>query len=446
MIILVVDNKSRDLPALTKLAEKINSDYSVPTVLTDIYQVTELISIFKNNITLILFSFMRKENFQAISYAYYNKIKIAIYDQEGANGFDSLGVVQNIKINKKLLRFINAYFFWGEKQLKEAKKLKNLNLPKIMKKTGYIRFETPISKIKKKKILNGKSFFLVNSNFALIDPKYNTRAIEVEAVKDIKLYGSNLKKFLSLMIYRKKNFLKSVEILLKKNPKINFVLRPHPYESENDYMILSRKYSNAYFSTKYNSINWIVNSLGVIHIDCMTAIEALKYNKPSISFSWLIKNKNLCYYVPQQCSYQAKSIDDVNKQIRSLHSRKIKKLTNSNTTAFKNFYGDPKKSAIDELAKCIIETSQSTDKRKFYFTSLSLRIKIKLFLKKYLPYKIFLIIVFFVSGPKTVKKYINKPFKKTNILNFIKNKKNLKKFYRNSFIVSSNRNIYKTFL
>ena len=166
MIVIVVDNKLRDLPSLIPLAQTISQSYHIDVILANIFEIDDLILIYKNKIDLILFSYMRDANKHKIAFARLNNIKIAIYDQEGANGLDGLGVLKEIKINPLLLQCVNGYFFWGKKQLNSASKIIKKNVNIVFKNVGYIRFNINTNLLPKNKVFK-KNFILVNSNFAL---------------------------------------------------------------------------------------------------------------------------------------------------------------------------------------------------------------------------------------------------------------------------------------
>ena len=114
MIILVVDNKSRDLGALTKLAYILSKSYHKEVIVANSFEIDDLILIFREKIDLILFSYLRDANKHRVTLARLNNIKIAVYDQEGANGFDGLGLIQVLKKHSHFLKLINGYFFWGK--------------------------------------------------------------------------------------------------------------------------------------------------------------------------------------------------------------------------------------------------------------------------------------------------------------------------------------------
>jgi len=448
MIIVVVDNKLRDLPTLISLANLLNEKYHIDVVLANIFEIDDLILLYKNEIDLILFSYMRDANKYKIAFARLHNIKIIIYDQEGANGLDGLGVLNDIKNYPNLLKCVNGYFFWGKKQLQGASKIIKNKHEIALKDIGYIRFDVNTNLLPKNKIFK-KKFILVNSNFALIDPRYSTAKKEIEGVRKSNLYGKNLKEFILAMKNHRKRFLSDIKTLVIKNPKINFVLRPHPYEKIHTYEKICKDFSNCFMSSKYSSLNWVLHSTLVLHIDCMTSIEALSLNKKSLSLSYIVKNKNLCYKVPYLSSIHSKNFKDANNKINQIYF-KGRKIKVKNIKTFKNYFGEKKNKPLTKLADELVEVLLSRDTRsnidykefkKNFLATLILskfpfRTRVKIFLRKYLSSVFFIFIYRLVVGKKIAKKYDEKCFDSKDISNYLKNTNKFKRLYSNSFIFS----------
>lgn len=448
MVILVVDNKSRDLGALTKLAYLLNKIYHKEVVVANSFEIDDLILIFRERIDLVLFSYLRDANKHRIALARLNNIKIAIYDQEGANGFDGLGLIQTLKKYNYLLKLINGYFFWGKAQLNYARKILGKKLPKFSTDVGYIRFRIDTN-YKKIDIIPKKKFVLINSNFALIDPKYSTKQKESQQVKQINLYGRNHNKFIRNMRSTKEEFIKIVEKIIKENQKIFFVLRPHPYEKSDEYKRLNNLYKNTLFSRELNSISWIKRCSLVIHTDCITSIEAKELNKKSLSLSWLIKDKSLCYKIPYKSSIKSNNYDEAKKILNNIFFSKKSNYPLIDRNISAKFFGNQKNST-EILSKKIIELIKTKDQRvalkkavsnKLYnqvqnLSNYPLRTKIKIFLRNNINYKIFSFIYLMVVGRKVSNKYKNRIFTEVDLRNYLTKKTKIKKFYANSFKIS----------
>ena len=448
MIILVVDNKSRDLGALTKLAYLLAKIYHKEVVVANSFEIDDLILIFRERIDLVLFSYLRDANKHRVALARLNNIKIAVYDQEGANGFDGLGLIQTLKKHSHLLKLANGYFFWGKAQLNYARKILGKKLPKFSTDVGYIRFRIDTN-YKNINIIPKKKFVLINSNFALIDPRYSTKQKESQQVKQIGLYGRNHNKFIRNMRSTKEEFIRIVEKIIKENQKIFFVLRPHPYEKSDEYKRLNNLYKNTLFSRELNSISWIKRCSLVIHTDCITSIEAKELNKKSLSLSWLIKDKSLCYKIPYKSSIKSNNYDEAKKILNDIFFNKKSNYPLTDKDISAKFFGNQKKST-EILSKKIIKLIKMQDQRvtlknevsnKLYnqvqnLSNCPLRTKIKIFLRNNINYKIFSFIYLIIVGRKVSTKYKDRIFTEVDLRNYLTKKAKIKKFYANSYRIS----------
>ena len=361
MIILVVDNKSRDRGALTQLAYILSKSYHKEVIVANSFEIDDLILIFREKIDLILFSYLRDANKHQVTLARMNNIKIAVYDQEGASGFDGLGVIRALKKQGHFLKLVNGYFFWGRSQINYAKKILGKKLPRFSSDVGYIRFRIDTN-YKNINIIPKKKFVLINSNFALVDPKYSTQIKESQQVKQNNLYGRNHNKFINNMRSTKVEFIKTVEKIIKENQKIFFVLRPHPYEKSYEYERLNDLYKNTLFSKELNSTSWIKKCTLVIHTDCITSVEAKELGIKSLSLSWLIKDKSLCYKIPYKSSIKSNNYYEAKKILNDIYFNKKNNYSVIDNNISAKFFGNQKKST-EILSKKIIELIKMKDRR-----------------------------------------------------------------------------------
>ena len=110
-------------------------------------------------------------------------------------------------------------------------------------------------------------------------------------------------------------------------------------------------------------MNWIKYTKLVIHIDCMTSIEALSVGKKSLSLSYIVKNKSLCYKIPYFSSIHSKNFKEANKILRKIYFQN-KNFKVKNNKIFKDFFGEKKDNPTKKLAKELVITAYSKDLRK----------------------------------------------------------------------------------
>ena len=271
------------------------------------------------------------------------------------------------------------------------------------------------------------------SNFALTNPKYNKKKDEILILKKSGIYQNHFNKFYNSMAKREELFYKVVEQILKNNPKKNFILRPHPYENTKNAIDITQKYKNCEISLINNSIDIIRKSECLIHIDCITSLEARMLNVPSISLSWLVKEKNLCYKILYNSGYKSKSLTHFNYILKNWRNKKkyIEKQ-NLKNKQFETFFGNPKLNSINLIAKSLI--SLNFNKRQNLNFDEKLWIKAKVILRLILPRKIFLIFYSLIR-PNLYMSYKDKTEEvKKDFLKFY-SKKNKFRFTGNLIII-----------
>lgn len=431
MIILLVDNKERDLPAMVKLGEKILSKYNTRVVISNYHEVDDIFEIERKNITSVLFSYCKKDSKTRLVYASKSKYKVVVYDQEGANGFDCLGIANIWKKNKQLISYVDSYNFWGEKQKKACLKISKNKKPKRNNVIGYIRNEINLHD-------NSEFFFkkyvIVCTNFAFVNPRYNTNEKEIETVKRANLYGKNTMKFYKEMQTRRIKFLHDTEKLIKNNKDINFLIRPHPYEDQEEWINLTQKYKNIKITTNKNALHQIRNAKCLLHIDSITSLEAAYNNVPAISCGYLINKSKLCFQVLSKTGLVANSYDDLNKKIKNYYFSKKTKNIKINKN-IKSYFGKLDGKRTDKLADELILNSKMklNQKENFDFPERPIRTKIKIFLRRHLKLNFFIIIYYLVVGVKKARKYKSKQFNLELMKKYLGKKFVAEKYYSNSY-------------
>jgi len=69
-------------------------------------------------------------------------------------------------------------------------------------------------------------------------------------------------------------------------PEQRFILRPHPFESDDIYRVLEH-YGNFALRQEGTSVEWLNQAKALVHLNCSTAVEAPMLGKPALSPAWL---------------------------------------------------------------------------------------------------------------------------------------------------------------
>lgn len=384
MIGIVVDHPSRDLPSLCILAsEFIKKNKKIALIPS--YKIEHALLANPNIFEVIIFNFYRLENYKTILYAKSKNIKVAILDQESVAGIDGLGMtnVFKNKILKKYLSYIDYYFFPSKLIMKECLKYNKKN-PSNCIVTGYQRLD-----IVKKKItsVKKKNFIIICTNFPAVNPAFSTKkdiiSSEIKYRGDY-LVASKLKKNISEIDITFKNFTNEISKIISNFRKINFIIRPHPFENTAHWKILE-KYKNCKVTNELNSLEWITKCLALIHVDCSTSVEASLLNKPSISLLYANKkNKNNAVFkLANECSYLCRSFGIFKKNLKLAIKKRLKAKISINVKKF--FYSPEKLSSTIIVENILLETY---NKKNLGIIKLSLISYIKFFLEKFLGEKI----------------------------------------------------------
>lgn len=185
-------------------------------------------------------------------------------------------------------------------------------------------FDSDCHEIKKKY----GNFILFNSNFGSVNafsPLHKKMPIPGE--KAI-LTRTNKKNYIAdLAIYKNilfKNFLEVIPFIAKNMPHQSIVVRPHPAESHEPWLKISKEHKNVHVVQEGNIINWLKACQVVLHNGCTTAIEASILGIPAVSYQ-PIRDRRFDPELPNKLSL---TIDN-QKALVDLLSQILKKSDNT---------------------------------------------------------------------------------------------------------------------
>ncbi len=102
--------------------------------------------------------------------------------------------------------------------------------------------------------------------------------------------------------------------LASEYPELNIVIRPHPDEDPSTYMKLTEGVRNIHVKCEGNVHPWIRASVGVIHHDCTTGLEAVMSAKPAISYLPSIE-ESITAWLPVYLSIECKTCQEVSAEV-----------------------------------------------------------------------------------------------------------------------------------
>jgi len=209
-------------------------------------------------------------------------------DEEGLIYFNKRRYA-HARIGKKCIKFTDIIFSWGPDQFSILKNnINNQNTAVIC--TGNPRFDLHIanrekreSYLIKKKILINTRFGSVNSGLRLDVDGYIERMRSVDEIKteQDELFRRNYFVFMGQLFEK---FMELTQCLATSLPDFDFTIRPHPSESSDPYINISKKYRNVNLSTSNSLEDDLLAHDLLIHNGCTTGIEALITGIPTFVY------------------------------------------------------------------------------------------------------------------------------------------------------------------
>ena len=291
--IYVVDHPQRDLPSLIWWCLKSKFHYKDKIWLIPTKELTYL-TIYKIKPQFIVWNFARPANTRIMKYAKINGVINIIHETEGIP-YDLERYFSNLTNDQ--IKYIDEIWCWGESQTKPIKKrLNGISKPPRVLNTGSIRYEY-IKTLPKVDTSKNKKSFLWNTNYAAIDPRYQSvgkelsQAVYIEKTLDIDYF---LEVFAEMAANRE-NASNKITQIIKNIEAINLTIRPHPFESDRYYRSKFEGY-NVNYSTETDIHQDDLNEYScVFHSGCQTTLDAYLRGVPS--FRLEDKHINIWSYV-----------------------------------------------------------------------------------------------------------------------------------------------------
>ena len=128
-------------------------------------------------------------------------------------------------------------------------------------------------------------------------------------------------------------YIQALRVLSEKYPSINFVLRPHPIESEETWKQLIGSYENILVSNSGSVSPWLRQCTALIHNGCTTAMEAAMSGVPILTYT-PIEDQKAEFYFPNRLGKKISNLQSLVENIGQILSGKqsdISSARDSNT-------------------------------------------------------------------------------------------------------------------
>ncbi len=410
-VCLVVDNPLRDLEGLVLVGLEL-SKLNIETYLVPMYfQDFDILAI---NPDLVLVNYLRPNNSEVL-WRFHNKgVKIAVLDTEGSPGRDVDNYASMVK-NVSSAALVDLYCLWGMDQYESFIK-KEVIFKDNIKVTGCPRYDFCYGGLRKSLPKQEKfdNYILINTSFPLVNPRFT---------KD---YKEELKTMISVgydvafatevvndSLIAFNNVIESITKIAKKFSDQNIIIRPHPFEDLKAYESIEQ--SNIYPIQTGTSLEWIVNASVLIHLNCITSVEAIMLKKETVSLEWLNTPSLLAQSPPFNVSINAKSQNDLESIILRIISEGCYPVDDKLLMLRKNIirkrYFKIDGKASERVAKEILDTVGLKEKsNNSLMPVFSYRVKFLYAVKKIFGFKKYFFLKRLVQGVKYDNKIAGKAF------------------------------------
>ncbi len=312
-VCLIVDNPLRDLDGLTLVAWQL-AQQDCEVWLVPMYE--QAFDIRAVNADFVLANYARFNNRSHLCSYLEEGIRIGVLDTEGVGGKNADEFAKLVG-SDIVAGLADLYCVWGPSQ-GNALVAQQVVSPGALRVTGCPRYDfcAPPWRNALAKPAIGEGFVLVNTNFPTVNPRFSAGAgQELRAMVKAGFEPAFAEAYIRDARIAQAGIITLLSDLVDQFPSVNFILRPHPFESAAPYQALAHKV-NFEVRQEGTSIEWLSACKVLLHLNCSTAVEAAMLGKTAISPGWL-DTPTLHIEGPHSVSLHASSPADLRAQFAS---------------------------------------------------------------------------------------------------------------------------------
>lgn len=282
--VLIIDNPLRDIDGLTMLAWEL-SRRGWDAFLVPMYDQAFAVEGIKPD--LVVANYVRPNNVALLRAYQRGGAAVMVVDTEGAAGQNADDFVR-LLTRSGLAATVDGYCVWGERQLAGFLASELLPAEKV-RATGCPRYDiaSPLWRSALSRPDMKPGYVLINTNLAGVSPRFSRgQAEERAALISVGMDPDHVDRRLRDELAARNGIIELLRELTKTFPDVQFVLRPHPFESDVAYRVLSTA-PNFSIRQEGTSLEWLNSAALLIHLNCSTAIEAVMLGKEAVSPKWL---------------------------------------------------------------------------------------------------------------------------------------------------------------
>ena len=284
---LIVDNPDRDLDGMVLLAATL-AQRGAETFLVPMYN--QRLEVEALDPDFVLMNYARAANCAAMRAYSSRGIAIGVLDTEGGVWESEVMFVQSAN-REAMEKYVDLYCLWGERQ-RRAFLAHTDYPPEKFVVTGHPRYdfyaEPWVRAIAPARAGSGRAQVLLIANFVLAYPKY-ARSIEAE-MRNMKESGfdqATLDDRLDADRRARTELLLATERLAADFGDVDWVLRPHPFEDDAEYVRRFAGARNVFVRPDLTVAPWIRGSVAVIHPNSSVAVDAYLLGAFQVCIDWI---------------------------------------------------------------------------------------------------------------------------------------------------------------
>lgn len=316
----ILDHPKRDLPgavALAHAAAKRNHEVSIIPMYEQGVDVPLL------GLDALIVNFVRTANRDLIRGYHDYGLPIFVLDTEGGilaeTGANSLQKFPQVVRQSGVADLLAGYLFWGTR-LRDAFEADGVVSSARLHVTGCPRFDVASPRWSPTLRYSRKGFLLANTNFPLVNSRFSaSREVEKQTMMDAGWTADYLDGMIADQTEILRGFIAAVRTTAERNPALEILLRPHPFENSRLYEEAFSGCRNVVVDGSGSVLNVIQNSLGVLHLNCGTSVEATMLRRLPISMEFLNTRRMRNHTrLPSQISWPVDSLDELQAAIPRL--------------------------------------------------------------------------------------------------------------------------------
>lgn len=248
----------------------------------------------KGNFDLVLVNYVRDNNRRLLRRILDGGQKVVVLDTEGGVFETPAHFQRTLSTDRELFTRISSYFTWGT-QTRDLLVREGFMTADRVVVTGQPRFDVyrspylpAMRSVAKHRTRSTNPRLLVNFNYPIAQPRFGTPESEVRALIERMSWPEDEAVRLQRRQADARNeMLALVDLIASRIPGIEIAVRPHPFESVDDLLQLTKRHCNVVFAGNSPIQDWIVSSDLVLQRGCTTAIEAWLAGSLAVSPTWI---------------------------------------------------------------------------------------------------------------------------------------------------------------